>query len=173
MQRVMLPNRKLLRTVAQWSASILVVSLFAWLGIPNIDRDQRQRRNQVSAYLAVKGLSSALEAFKLKHGGYPQQLEALHETFVDVSIATRPDEGRDFAELHWRRVEGQDTAYRFNYVPSRELAASNSSLSAHYELRANPVERGKTGFESFYVSDAGTIRWSSKRSAGPNDAEVK
>lgn len=173
MQRVILPNRKVLRTVAQWSASIFVVLLLAWLGIPNIDRDQRQLRNQVSAYMDVQGLSAALTVFKRKHGGYPRQLEVLHETFLDVWVASRPDEGRDFAEIHWRTVQSRDLGYFYDYVPSHELAASNSSLSAHYEIRADPVVRGKTGFKSFYVSDTGTIRWSSERSAGPNDAEVK
>ena len=92
---------------------------------------------------------------------------------MDVWVASRPDEGRDFAEIYWRDVQSHDRGYFYDYVPSHEPAVSNSSLSAHYEIRANPVVRGKTGFKSFYVSDTGTIRWSSERRAEPNDAEVK
>ncbi len=167
------PTRKVLRTIGLCSAIVIVVLLLAWVLIPTMDMDRRQRMNQVSAYIAVKDLSAALAIFKQQHGGYPRKLEPLHDAYVDIFVANHTYADRDWAERSWRHCEDHDWGYIYEYVPSQEIVASNGSLSTHYEIRADPVERGKTGFSSFYVNDTRTIRSNAKRSAGPNDPEIK
>jgi len=166
------PTRRGLRTAALWSGIVLVVFLLA-LPMFTLDQDRRQRSNQVQAYTAVKDLSAALRIFKQQRGGYPRQLEPVHDAFVDTFIAKNADADRDWAQRSWRYFEDHELGYTYEYIPSQEMVGSNNSLSAHYEIRADPVEPGKTGFRSFYVSDTSTVRWTSKRSAGPNDPEVE
>jgi len=173
MPHKILPTRKALRTIALYSAIVIVVLLLAWVLIPTMDVDKRQRVNQVEACIAVKDLSTALAIFKQQHGGYPRRLEPVHDAFVDSFLANRKYLDRDADERTWRHFEDHDWGYIYEYVPSQEIVASNGSLSAHYEIRADPVERGKTGFSSFYVSDTRTIRWNAKRRAGPNDPEIE
>ena len=81
------PTRKALRTIALYSAIVIVVLLLAWVLIPTMDVDRRQRMNQVSAYIAMKDLSAALAIFKQHHGGYPPKLEPLHDAYVDIFVA--------------------------------------------------------------------------------------
>ena len=162
------PTRKALRTVALCSAIVFMVLLLAWMLIPTMDVNKRQRANQATAYVAVKDLSAALGIFKQQHGGFPRKLEPVHDAFVDIFLANDGAD-RDSAERIWRHFEDHELGYTYEYIPSQEIVPSNGSLSAHFEIRADPVERGKTGFESFYVSDKSTIRWNTMRRAGQND----
>jgi len=114
-----------------------------------------------------------MESFKLQRGGYPCQLEAVRDAFLDKVTANDEYYNRDIAELFWHHVVDEDHVfgYVYQYVPSQQLGKANDSVFAHYELRADPLERGKTGFKSFFVSDHIKIRWNDERSANANDPE--
>lgn len=156
--------------------SLLVIAvlglLFIAVQISSIDWDIGQRRTQKTAFLLTRRMSAALEIFKRHNGGYPAHIQTLHDSFVDNAIANDEDHNREFAELSWQDVvdENHGFGYVYDYEPFQG-PASNSQLFLHYELHSDPVERGKSGFRSFYVSDNGNIRWNDQRIATASDPE--
>ena len=148
----------------------VLVLLFTIAQISSIDWDIGQRRRQKTAFLLTGQISAALEIFKRQNGGYPAHIQTLHDFFVDSAIANDRNHSRDFAELSWQHVvdENHGIGYVYDYEPSQGLA-SNSQLFMHYELHSDPVERGKSGFKSFYVGDNGSIRWNDERMATASD----
>jgi hypothetical protein len=87
---------------------------------------------------------------------------------MSLSLASPPTTKTTaaFAELSWQYVvdENYRVGYVYDYEPSQGLDF-NSQLFKHYELHSDPVERGKSGFKSFYVGDNGSIRWNDERVA--------
>jgi hypothetical protein len=153
--------------------SLVFVVLVVLLGIAqisSIDWDIGQRRRQKTAFLLTRQLSVALEIFKRQNRGYPNRIQTLHNLFVENATANDEYHNREFAELSWQHIvdENHTFGYVYDYEPSQGLA-SDSQLFMHYELRADPVERGKSGFKSFYVGDNGSVRWNDERSATAND----
>jgi len=148
----------------------VLVLLLTIAQISSIDWDIGQRRRQKTAFLLTRQLSAALEIFKRQNGGYPAHIQTLHDFFVDSAIANDGNHSRDFAELSWQHVvdENHGIGYVYDYEPSQGLT-SNSRLFTHYELHSDPVERGKSGFKSFYVGDNGSIRWNDERMATASD----
>jgi hypothetical protein len=148
----------------------VVVLLFAIAQISSIDWDIGQRRRQKTAFLVTKRLAAALEIFKHQNGGYPAHIQTLHDVFVVSVTANDENHSREFAELSWQYVvdENYRVGYVYDYEPSQGLD-SNSQLFMHYELHSDPVERGKSGFKSFYVGDNGSIRWNDERVATASD----
>jgi hypothetical protein len=139
----------------------------------DIDWDKPQREHQKTAYLEVRRLATALDNFRLQQGRYPRQLEAVRDTFVDNMTANDESHDRGFAEQSWYHVVDKRHmfGYVYRYVPFQQIGMANDSLFAHYELHADPLERGKTGFKSFFVSDHNKIRWNDERSANAYDPE--
>lgn len=87
--------------------------------------------------------------------------------------------GPGLAEPERERLEviatsGKDFAFQYAYNP-RELLSTQvlrgQRLYLRYEVRADPIERGTTGFYSFWMTEAGTYhyRYSDKHPAGPDD----
>jgi hypothetical protein len=146
----------------------VLVLLFTVAQISSIDWDIGQRRRQKTAFVRTRQLSAALEIFKRQNGGYPAHIQTLHDFFVDS--ANDGNHSREFAELSWQQVvdENHGGGYVYDYEPSQGLA-SNNQLFMHYELHSDPVERGKSGFKSFYVGDTGSIRWNDERIATASD----
>jgi len=135
-----------------------------------MDWDMGQRRGQKSAFLMMRRLSRALEAFRRTNGAYPARIAPLHDFFIEAAISEDQYEDRDYAEFQWRKVVDADHAsgYLYEYRPSDPMA-SKPVLFTHYALHADPVERGRTGFRSFYVDDNGSIRWNGERQATATD----
>ena len=150
-----------------WVIALLVL-LFTIAQISLRDWDLGQRYQQKTAFLLTRQLSAALEIFKRQNGGYPAHIQTLHDFFVDGVITNHLSHSREFAELSWQHVVDEDLGYVYDYEPSQALA-SDSQLFMRYELHSDPVERGKSGFKSFYVGDNGSIRWNDERSATAND----
>jgi len=156
-------------------AALLVLGIFAVLfsiaQISSIDWDIGQRRMQKTAFLRIRQMNAALDIFKRQNGGYPSQIQTLHDVFVESVVAKEGHHNREIAESWWQQVTDEKSSYGyvFDYKPSAELA-SDRQLFLHYELHADPAQRGKTGFKSFYSSDDGMIRWNDNRRATATDS---
>jgi len=148
----------------------IVVVLLAIAQISSIDWDIGQRRRQKIAFLRIRELSAALNRFRGQHGGYPSQVQMLHDVFVESVTAKDEYHSSDFAESAWQQVieRSRSDAYVYDYAPLQEIAFG-SDLFLHYEVHADPAERGKTGFKSFYANDDGIIRWNDDRRATADD----
>lgn len=148
----------------------IVVALLAIAQISSIDWDMGQRRRQKTAFLRIRQITVALDSFKRQNGGYPSQIQTLHDGFVESVTAKDEYHSRDSAESSWQQVidVNRSYGYIYDYKPSRGLA-SGSELFLHYELHADPAKRGKTGFKFFYATDDGVIRWNDDRRATAND----
>jgi len=163
-------RRRQVRTLLLTMGSLVL--LFSIAQISSIDWDIGQRRRQKTAFLLTRHLSAALKLFNRQKGGYPHHIQSLHDFFVDSATASDGNHSREFAELSWHHVVDEDHGfgYVYDYEPSQGLA-SNDHLFMHYELHSDPVERGNSGFKSFYVSDNGSIRWNDQRIATASDPE--
>jgi hypothetical protein len=158
----------------RWRYSLVtaVVVLICGMGISQlltIDWDLGQRRRQKTAFLRARTLRSALEEYKRKNGGYPKTLEQIQDEFVR-NVATN---GTDFAESEWRGTVDASAVrvwgYEYKYDAFRP--APEDLAFEHYELHVDPIRRGSTGFESFYISDGGAVRWNDQGVANASDPE--
>jgi hypothetical protein len=132
----------------------------------NIDWDKPQRGHQKIAYVEMRRLMAALERCKAREGGYPRSFASLQDDYVDV-VKKEEYSDNDYAEFSWK-VLTQSPYYRYSYQPSG-TSLVKASLALGYELRADPIIRGKTGFRSYYTSDRSDIRWNDIQSAGAAD----
>jgi len=136
-----------------------------------LDSHRRQHSNTASALATLRTLREALHSYKEQCGGFP---EALDRAAPSVS-AEEPDctvavGGRIHTLLQIAR-SGQSHGYAFDYRP-RHRAFSNDNrplLYEGYEVRADPVTRGETGFASFWLSEDGRIHENWSAPAGPSD----
>jgi hypothetical protein len=146
-----------------------LVTLFVICQALSIDWDMGQRGRQKIAYLEMRRLSGALEIVRTRKGAYPAHIESLRDSFIEVVISEDNYHDRGSAELSWNRIVDKNSpwGYVYDYEPSE--SKSDALLFAHYKLHADPKERGKSGFRSFYVDDTGPIRWNDKRRATVTD----
>ena len=136
-----------------------LVTLFVISQSLSIDWDMRQRRRQKTAFLEMRRLSGALKRFKTRNGGYPAHVESLHDTFVEVTSGDNYHDPES-AELSWNRVVNKTSPWGYVYdYEASEPTKAEAPLFTHYKLHADPMERGESGFRSFYVDDSGPIRW--------------
>jgi hypothetical protein len=117
----------------------------------------------------LDNLDVALANYSRRCGGYPRSLEAL----LPPASGTPEDCDRSGAYLDAAKLDGmgpemtewhhaafvrvtkgaEDHGYRVTYTP---LGRSGTAASA-YEIAADPVERDKSGFTSYWMSPQGGI----------------
>ena len=145
---------------------VVVVALAMVCQLASIDWDLGQRRKQKTAFLRMRHLAASLHSFKNRNGKFPSRIEDIHEDFVSTILASNKSNDRDFAESTWHGII--DPGHTWGYVYEYAFLADGSQ---HYELRASPIERGRSGFRYFYVSDSSPIRWNDDHRASSIDPE--
>lgn len=158
---------------------------------PPSDIHKRQHSSEASAVGTLRELSRALELYEAKCAGYPSALSALAPPgtgrppdcarmgSIEEAItpsASNPEWRKERAGeltrlLLGRESPGERFGYRFSYKPSEPVVSEQpgAPFYLHYQINADPLQRGKTGFRSFCVSDGGTIRLNWEAPAGPTD----
>jgi hypothetical protein len=146
------------------------------------DTTRAQRINHVMTLGLFDRLHDALDTYAHRCGGYPAALHSL----LDPPSGARPDCRRsgiyrescrrfdsDEGLASWHHeafarviATGADHGYQVRYQPSHQDAAG---LFDDYQLTADPLERDKTGFDSYWMSSAGNIRWSWEQPASAQD----
>lgn len=149
------------------------------------DLARRQRVNQVYAIVALRGSSRALVTYREACGGFPESLVALQAwlsgeeagctvTADDPTSGVRwihPDTMVVLQRLtRWNELHG----YRFVYEALDPMAAPDGRrLYERYRMTADPLERGETGFASFWVGPEAKIHQNWDGPAGPSDPVVE
>jgi competence protein ComGC len=128
---------------------LMPVLIIIGVAYPALQR-ARSAANESAAVRTVHMLNGALSIYDQKYGHYPTALEQLTEM-----PHVRPD------STHAGIIAGQfahprQRGYSFSYVATRSSDAADLD---HYELRADPVEPGKSGVHHFYSDESGVIRW--------------
>lgn len=140
---------------------VMPILIIVAVAYPNMVR-VRSAANESATVRNMRVLNSALSIYQRRYGHYPIALEQLTTTVpgatdsthagIVVQMATRP----------------RQRGYDLNYQASR---SSDTADLDHYELRADPIEPGKTGVHYFFTDESGVIRWD-EHTAGPNSQRL-
>jgi hypothetical protein len=111
--------------------------------------------NESSAVGSLKSLAYAANHYEQTHpeGGFPTSLKAL---------ATEPSNPESRWTVDPILGSGQKSGYQFTLSPGNREGGGQIK---HYEIRADPVEQGKTGVRHFYIDETGIIRYELNRPA--------
>lgn len=142
-----------------WKADIGLASL--------LHEPTEIEKNEEAARQTMNTISNALQSYVQwrPNFGYPHDLQALTRP-LRMAFFSRPllDESYKAEPLIMN-------GYEFRYLQT--LSGNGSNDFGKYELRAIPVEFGKTGLKSFFLSDDSTLRSTSEnRPATPDDPRV-
>jgi hypothetical protein len=141
------------------------------------DFHRQQRSNGVEAIQTLRMLHAALALYEKECGGFPDTLEVLASPPPEVAPdCNRHDSVRRAATVgHDHDLEpvlapGTRMGYRFVYRPATVDSETTAPRSYRgYEVNADPVARGETGFASFWMSQDGRIHENFRAPAGPSD----
>ena len=134
------------------------------------DATRRQRIGHVMTMVLFREARTALEAYRVRCGGYPASLEAISDppAGAAVSCARSGDYARSIeapnqnAETGTWRLEqfdqlvstGVHRGYRIKY---EAVGPNGDGVFQSYRLSADPLERDKTGFFSFLLTNDGRV----------------
>jgi hypothetical protein len=149
------------------------------------DATRHQRTNQVMTLYLLDHLDVALANYSKRCGGYPRSLEALlppapggsedcDRSGAYLDAGNRDGDNPEMTQWHHEafvRVtkDAQDHGYRITY----RAPGSSGAVASGYEIAADPVEREKTGFESYWMSPQGGIHESSDGRASEADPVLR
>jgi hypothetical protein len=137
------------------------------LDIPQLSKQwqtQNLAAREDAALADLRGLASAVEAYRSAFGKLPENLGQLGPAPKDQ---ISPDQA---SLVNERLAAGADGGYHFRY---RIVPAPNEG-DATFELAATPDDYGKTGQRSFFLDGAGKLHGADKHgtTAAPDDPLV-
>ena len=119
--------------------------------------------NESAAVVSLRTLYSANIAYAKGHpkDGYPGKLREL---------SSRSDESEQHNDAEWVVdpfiAGGVKSAYKFTYSPRSSMGDENFDT---YEVRADPLEPGKSGKRHFFMNETGVVRVSETGPANATD----
>ena len=132
---------------------IAIILVIAAIAIPNLLRS-RTAANQASAVSSLRTLSTAEVTYATTYNiGYSANLTDLGPPATGVSPNSTAADIID-SVLAGTGGPSEKSGYLFTYSPGAVASGKVMSFSIH----ADPVSRGLTGLNSYYVDDSGVIR---------------
>lgn len=110
----------------------------------------RSAANESAAVRSIRMLNSALGIYQHRFGHYPIALEQLTSSVPGATDSTHAGIIMEAA------VRPRQRGYNFTYEASR---SSDTADLDRYELRADPVDPGKSGVHHFFSDESQVIRW--------------
>ena len=138
-------------TLAEIMAVVGIIALLAAFAVPNFLR-ARSNTTEVVAIASCQTIGKSCQGFYsyVTPHAYPETLADLANavpSYIDPALGS-----------------GQKMGYRFSYQrPAAE----------RFELRAEPVDPGRTGNRYFYLDETGVLRVRLGAVAGPTDAPLE
>ncbi|RME76637.1 MAG: type II secretion system protein [Planctomycetota bacterium] len=141
-------------TLLEMLVAIAIAGVLAAMAVP-ILIDSRKRGNESNAIVSMRQIHTAQTAF-LQY---------------DKDRDGQPDYATDLAELYTSGklinevlATGEMLGYQFALLPGPEART--------WSATAVPVEPGRSGDRSFWIDEAGVIRYSTSGVAGPDDPPI-
>jgi len=157
---------------------IIPVFIVAAIAIPNLLRS-RIVANEASAVGSLRTIEVATIRYAATyHNGFPPGLDALAGTgvatcdraaLIDTALASGHKDGYEFSYL-WDLPEDNVPP-----APSSDAAAEGCTMAGGtaYELHADPIDRERTGWRSFYTDQTGVIRFERDRPATASSPPIR
>ncbi len=139
--------------------------IIAAIAIPNLLR-ARLAANEASAVGCLRTINTAVVVYKSSYRrGFPVSLLAMGPA------TTGKTPSADAADLiDETLVSGIRSGYRFSYAVTQ---LDENGLPTAYEVHADPVVPGNTGFKHFYTDQTGVIRIDRAGPANQNSPPVE
>ena len=143
---------------------VAIILIIAAIAIPNLIR-ARISANEASAVTSVHAVSSAEIGYSSTYPaiGYSVTLADLGSGGVDPCPATQTASCFLDANL----ASGTKSGYQFTYVQ-----ITSSSPSINYTLNADPLVRGLSGQQSYFIDETNVIRYNSTAPASGTDPSL-
>ena len=151
-------------TLVEIMIVVAIIALLAAIAIPNVLRG-RTSANESAAIGNLRALVSSLEMYRSVNQYYPDTttgwLAAMYG--ADCNAGTTPDPDFGPPSFCVAMSASPIQGYSYTYLGG---AASNAST---YNINANPVDLGRTGTRTFWITEAGVTYHCS----GKNTTTVK
>jgi type IV pilus assembly protein PilA len=160
------------------TVAIPVVLIVAAIAIPNLLR-ARMAANAASAVGSLRTIETAAGTYRATYrNGFPPSLQTLGSDgsgapncngaqLIDPALASGAKNGYEFT-------------YRLGFLPPESAGASPTRPKGcdiaglpSFEVHADPITRGTTGQQSFYMDDSGIIRVETFRPAAPDSPPLQ
>jgi type IV pilus assembly protein PilA len=133
---------------------IAIILVIAAIAIPNLLRS-RIAANQASAVASLRTLTTAEVTYATTYNiGYSAELSYLGPASPAGTAPNSTAAGIVDSVLAGATNTSEKSGYLFTYSPGAVFAGKIVSFSIH----ADPVARGVTGSNSYFVDDSGVIR---------------